>query len=179
MCLSLVSLGEFEFGDGGKKRGKEKAGYDILFGHRRYMAYKLLAETAPQKYAAIPCIVKRDVDRDKIIEMQLIENIQRENISVLDFKNSLIELKNRGMPHQEIGDHIGKSLGYVKNLFYVIKTINENSDIEAFIEENEKVTMTDIRETQMLPSHEQLRLLKLREAAFWEALPSSRKKWRR
>lgn len=151
-------VGEHPLGDG----GEEKAEFDILFGHRRYLAYKLLAETAPQKYAAIPCIVKRDVDRNKIIEMQLIENIQRENISAMDLKNSLIELKDRGMTHQEIGDHIGKSLGYVKNLFSAIKTINENSDLETFIEENEKITMTDIRETQTLPSKEQLRLLKLR-----------------
>lgn len=148
-----------------RDRPQEKnnfGGYDILFGHRRYMAYKLLAEKAPVKYGSIPAIVKTDVNEREIVEIQLIENIQRENISAVDLKNSLTELKNRGQTHQQIATQLGKSLGYVKNLFSAIKTINENSDLEQFLEENEKITITDVREVQGLPVREQLRLLKLR-----------------
>ena len=138
------------------------AGFNIIFGHRRFFAYKQLVEKSTKKYAEIPCIVRNDVEETEIVELQLIENIQRENITAIEFKNSLVALKSRGLSHKEIAKNIGKTLGYVKNLFSAIKTINENSDLEALIKENEKITMSDIRELKGLTVREQMRIMKLR-----------------
>ena len=49
-------------------------------------------------YKILPCIVRDNIEECEIIELQLIENIQRENITPVELKNSLISLKNSGCP---------------------------------------------------------------------------------
>ena len=60
--------------------------YEIIFGHRRYKGYCFLNEQSPDQYTRINAIIK---DKDQfneaeIKEVQLIENIQRENLSAIE-----------------------------------------------------------------------------------------------
>lgn len=81
--------------------------YEIVFGARRYRATKLAGGTE------IPAIVRSYTDAE-VLEVQLIENLQREDMSPLDeargFKRLVDEAK---LTAQQIAERIGKSVEYV------------------------------------------------------------------
>jgi len=135
--------------------------YDILFGHRRYRAFVLLNQSDHNTFLKIKCIVKTkgDFDEKDIAIQQLIENVQRENITGRDMRKALDGLKKSGLTHREIADHLGKSEGYVKNMFMTIRAVNESPELAAVLESHTGVTLADIQTVRPLPLRNQLDLL--------------------
>ncbi len=83
--------------------------YKIIAGERRFRACKMAGINE------IPVIIK-DVDDSKIMELALVENLQRENLSSLEEAKgykSLIE--NYGFTQENIAKTIGKSRSYITN----------------------------------------------------------------
>jgi ParB family chromosome partitioning protein len=88
-------------------RRREAGRYEIVFGERRYRA----ARTAG--LAEIPAI-EREYDDKAVVEVQIIENVQREDVHELDEANGYRELiDHHGYTAKSIGERIGKSQEYV------------------------------------------------------------------
>ena len=149
-----------------KKLENEKDKYEIVFGHRRYRAMSLLFKNHGEKYSKIQAIVLGDenMSEDEIKEVQLVENIQREDLSQYELKEALEVLKKQGLSHKEIGDKLGKSEQYVKHIFSTIKQINNNEELDSLLKSATGgtfgITLADIRVVSPLPAKNQIALLK-------------------
>ena len=135
--------------------------YEIVFGHRRYKGYCFLNKRDPGKYTKIEAIVKdkKDFDENKIKECQLIENLQRENLTPAETVEAFKHLREKGYTNKMIADTLGKSEGFVHNTFSSIKAISKNPELEEMIKTNVNVSLTDIQEVKPLPFKFQIKLL--------------------
>ena len=136
--------------------------YEIIFGHRRYKGMVFLNKSEPDNYLKVKCIVKekKDFDQDEITEIQLIENIQREDLTASEMKEALLYFKQKGLAYKEIAEKIGKSEGYVKNLFMSINILNENKELNELVKSHAGVTLADLQEIKVLPFKFQVELIK-------------------
>jgi ParB family chromosome partitioning protein len=135
-------------------------GYVVKAGHRRFMAYKKLYQEDSEKYHSIRCIIS-DTQNTTII--QLVENVQREDLSQQDLYRALNELRDQGMTLRQIAEVMGKSEGYVKSLFVGVNEINRDKDLKNMIG-NAGITIRDVAETKPITDKNQrLELLEERK----------------
>lgn len=88
---------------------KTPAGYQIIAGERRWRASKLAGLTH------VPVIV-RETSPKGMLEMALVENVQRVDLNPLDRAKGFERLMNEfGLTTSEIAVRIGKSVAYVSN----------------------------------------------------------------
>jgi len=138
---------------------KEGDVYFVKTGHRRFMAYKELYKKDRDRFHSIRCII---TDNDNIVEIQLVENLLRVDISQLDFAYALNALKEKGMTHKEIANVLGKSEGHIKNLFMGINEINKYPALKDLISQF-KVTIQEIADTKGIKNmQDRLDILKKR-----------------
>ena len=84
--------------------------YQLIAGERRLKASQLLG------LEKVPVIVRDEVKEDQKLELSLIENIQRKDLSVLEKAIAYKKLHEEwGLSHQEIGERLGKSRPVVSN----------------------------------------------------------------
>jgi len=89
---------------------KSIKGYELVAGERRTRASKLAGLTT------IPAIIKDFNDQD-MMEIALIENIQRENLNPIEEAESYANIiKLRGFTQEEFAKKFGKSRSYVTNI---------------------------------------------------------------
>jgi len=94
---------------------KSIKGYELVAGERRTRASRLAGLTK------VPAIIKEYNDQE-MMEIALIENIQRENLNPIEEANALASIiKSTGMTQEEIGKKFGKSRSYITNLLGLIK----------------------------------------------------------
>lgn len=117
--------------------------YIIKFGNRRFLALKKLNQMNNEHFKIITCIVSNS---ENIILDQLIENVQRIDISPKELCNVLSTMRKEGLQLKEIAMVMGKSEGYVKNLFVVINELEKDNDLKEYFYGNGAVTMLDIKE---------------------------------
>ena len=77
--------------------------YIIIFGARRYRASKIANKTT------IPAFIKNNLKRT----VQIIENLQRENLSTRETLESIRELLDEGLTKSQISREIGKSPSFI------------------------------------------------------------------
>jgi ParB family chromosome partitioning protein len=123
----------------------------VKTGHRRFMAYKRLYDTDPERFHSIRCIVSNN---DNLAIVQLVENVQREDLSQIDLYNALTALREQGMSHREIALTMGKSEGYVKNLFIGVNEVKNDYELETLIKSHAGVTLQDVAETKAILGHQ-------------------------
>ena len=92
-------------------RGADKGGFfEIISGERRLRAARLL------NISKVPCIVNTEIDDMSSLEMALIENIQRDDLTPIElahtFKNLINEYK---YTHEALSKRIGKSRVAITN----------------------------------------------------------------
>ncbi len=89
--------------------------YQIISGERRYRASKLAGLTA------IPAYV-RTADDQQMLEMALIENIQRENLNAIEISLSYQRLISEcHLKQEELGERVGKNRATVNNYLRLLK----------------------------------------------------------
>ncbi len=90
--------------------------YQIISGERRFRAFHLL------KKETIPVVVLADIDDIRMLEMALVENIQRENLNeietALSYQRLLFEC---GLSHQQLSEQVGKSRSSITNTLRLLK----------------------------------------------------------
>ncbi len=102
-------------------------GYEIVAGERRWRAAKNV------DLKEIPCIIK-ELSEDKLVEISLIENLQREDLNHIEeafaYKGLIEEY---GMTQERISKIIGKSRPYIAN---TLRLLNLHEEIQQMIIES-------------------------------------------
>ena len=94
---------------------KSIKGYELIAGERRTKAAKIAGLNT------IPAIIKEFNDQE-MMEIALIENIQREDLNPIDEALSISNIiKLRGYTQEEFASKFGKSRSYVTNLLGLLK----------------------------------------------------------
>ncbi len=102
--------------------------YQIISGERRFQASKLAGLTA------IPAYV-RTANEQGMLEMALIENIQRENLNPIEIGLSFQRMMSEcGLKQEELGDRVGKNRATVANFVRLLKL---PPDIQACIRDGQ------------------------------------------
>jgi len=103
-------------------------GYDIVVGERRFRASKLAGKHK------IPAIVKELSDQ-QMMELAIIENLQREDLNPLEEAKSYETLMNHlKLTQAEAADRLGKSRSYIANL---LRLLNLPQEIKTMINQKE------------------------------------------
>jgi ParB family chromosome partitioning protein len=135
--------------------------YSVKTGHRRFLAFKELYDETPDRFHSVRCVIS---DAANIPVIQLVENVQRLDLSDIDLFNALNILKEQGSSLKQIADVLGKTENYVKKIFTGINEIKQDPELKAYIG-SAGGTIQDILETSGIPNKEdRLSLLEQRKA---------------
>ncbi|HIR49149.1 MAG TPA: ParB/RepB/Spo0J family partition protein [Candidatus Faecimonas gallistercoris] len=124
---------------------KSIKGYEIIAGERRVKASKIAG------LEEIPAII-RDFSDEEMMEIALLENLQRENLNPMEESRAykkLIETLN--ITQEELAKKLGKSRSYITNM---IGLQNLPNQIQDFISEN-KMSMGHARVLSKLENEDQ------------------------
>ena len=114
---------------------KSIKGYEIIAGERRVRASKIAG------IATIPAIV-REFDDEKMMEIALLENLQRENLNCIEEAMAYLKIiETKGLTHSEFAKIIGKSNAYVTNM---VGLLNLPDTVKDMVIKNE-LSMTHAR----------------------------------
>ena len=128
---------------------KSIKGYEIIAGERRVRASKLAG------LEKIPAIV-RDFSDEQMMEIALLENLQRENLNVIEEALAYKSLIEKLMLTQEqLSKRVGKSRSHITNILGILRLPKEIQDM---IVEG-KLTMGHARVISKLESIEQMMML--------------------
>ena len=96
-----------------RKKGR---GHEIISGERRLRAMRHLGEKR------IPAIVKEKISDGKMLEMALVENIQREDLNDIELGKSyqrlIVECR---LSHKDLSERIAKSRSAITNTIRLLK----------------------------------------------------------
>ncbi len=114
---------------------KSVRGYDLIAGERRLRASKLAGQIN------IPAIVV-DFDDQQMMEISLLENIQRENLNVIEEARAYDQLiKTYHYTQEQVSSRVGKSREHVTNLLRLLRL---PEDVQQYVVEK-KLSMGHVR----------------------------------
>lgn len=125
---------------------KTPAGYQIIAGERRWRAAKLAGNTH------VPAIVRETTPKG-MLEMALVENVQRVDLNALDRAKGFERLMNEfGLTSSEIAVRIGKSVAYVSNTMRLLTLPDALKDglLSGLISEGHARAMAAIDDTDLM-----------------------------
>jgi len=98
-----------------REDGKGEGKYIIISGERRYRAARLI------ELETIPAYI-RTVDDDQVVEMALIENIQREDLNAIEIALTFSKLIDAdGLTQEQLATRVGKKRATVANYLRLLK----------------------------------------------------------
>lgn len=125
---------------------KSIKGYEIVAGERRTKASKIAGKTT------IPAII-RDFNDTQMMEIALIENIQRENLNPIEEANAYEKiLTAENITQEELAKKFGKSRSYITNILGILR-LPEN--IKNYVIEG-KLSLGHARTLSKLENPEQI-----------------------
>jgi ParB family chromosome partitioning protein len=128
---------------------KSIKGYELIAGERRTKASKLAG------LKTIPAII-RDFNDQEMMEIALIENIQRENLNPIEEANAFDNIiKSTNMTQDEIAKKFGKSRSYITNILGLIKLPEETKKLV----ETGKLSMSHARSLSKLEDMDEINKL--------------------
>lgn len=89
-------------------------GYQLIAGGRRLRAAKLAG------LKSIPALVRSPSD-SKLLELSLVENLQREDLNPLERAKAYQRLKEAGLTQEELASRLGKSRSEVANTLRLLR----------------------------------------------------------
>lgn len=97
-------------------------GYELICGERRLRA------TEKAGFTSIPALIK-DVADDKLLELALVENIQREDLNAIEEAQAYLRLvEERGLSQDQVADRVGKNRATVANTIRLLRLPREVLD---------------------------------------------------
>jgi len=108
---------------------EDEHGYRVVTGERRFKAAQLAG------LQEIPCILKK-LDEKGVLTHQLIENLQREDLSPIDEAAALKRLLDSGFTQVQVAKQIGKSQPYISKSLRILELP------KAIIEEAQKIEVS-------------------------------------
>ena len=119
--------------------------YQIISGERRVRAFRFL------KRESVPCIVKEMVTDREMLELALVENIQREQLNEIEkaaaYKKLIMEF---GYTHEDLAKQVGKSRAAVTNS---MRLLNLPEEVQQMLRRDE-LSMGHARALLSLESEE-------------------------
>jgi len=125
---------------------KTPAGYQIIAGERRWRASKLAGLTH------VPVII-RETSPKGMLEMALVENVQRVDLNALDRAKGFERLQTEfGLSTSEIATRIGKSVAYVSNTLRLLTLPDALKDglLSGLISEGHARALAAIDDTSLM-----------------------------
>lgn len=125
---------------------KTPAGFQIIAGERRWRASKLAGLTH------VPAII-RETSPKGMLEMALVENVQRVDLNPLDRAKGFERLMNEfGLTTSEIAVRIGKSVAYVSNSLRLLSLPDALKDglLSGLISEGHARALAAIDDTSLM-----------------------------
>ena len=123
--------------------------YQIVAGERRWRAAKLAGLTE------VPVVV-RDVEDDHLLEITLVENLQREDLNPIETAQAFHRLVDElHLSHEEIGRRTGKDRTTITNLLRLLRLAPDIQDLVA----EYRLSMGHARAILALPTPELQRSL--------------------
>lgn len=114
---------------------KSIKGYEIVAGERRFRASKLACKET------IPAIVRNFTD-EEMMEIAVLENLQRENLNAVDEANAYKTLmENLHLTQDQVSKRVNKSRSHITNLLGILAL---PEDVLTLVKEN-KLTMGHAR----------------------------------
>jgi len=98
---------------------KSRDGYELVAGERRWRAGRMASmETVP--------VVVQDLADDRLLEITLIENIQREDLNPIEVAQAFERMgRELDLSHEEIGRRTGKDRSTVTNMLRLLRLPDE------------------------------------------------------
>jgi ParB family chromosome partitioning protein len=94
---------------------KAESGYELVAGERRWRAAKIAG------MQTVPAIIQ-DFSQERLLELALIENIQREDLNPIEAAHAFDRLaREMGLSHDEIGRRTGKDRSTIANSIRLLK----------------------------------------------------------
>lgn len=132
--------------------------YEIIAGERRWRAAKLAG-------LDVISVIIKDINNREAAEISLIENLQRDDLSVIEEATAFKSLMEKHEFTQEmIAERIGRSRSYIAN---VMRILNLPPEILVMIEE-QKLSASHARTLLSLPTDKE------RIAAAWEIIEGNK-----
>ncbi len=120
---------------------KHGAAYELIAGERRWRASRLAG------LAEVPVVVQ-DFANDRLLEIALIENIQREDLNPIEAAHAFERLsREMGLSHEEIGRRTGKERSSIANMIRLLKL---PAEVQRLVAEN-RLPMGQARALLALP----------------------------
>ena len=124
-------------------------GYELVAGERRLRATK---ELGSEEISAIVV----DFDDDQMMEIALIENVQREDLNVIEEAMGYKSLVDRlGLTQEEVAKRVSKSRSHITNLLRLLRLPESTKTMVA----EEKLTMGHVRPLIMLENDKDIERL--------------------
>ena len=97
------------------RRNEEKDGYELIAGERRFRASKLVG------LSTVPVIVRNIVDEHTLLELALIENIQRTDLNPIEEAEAFQKLIDKfNYTQEEAAAKLGKSRSAIANILRLL-----------------------------------------------------------
>jgi len=125
---------------------KTPAGYQIIAGERRWRAAKIAG------LKVVPIVI-RETNPRGMLEMAIIENVQREDLNPIDRGRAFSRLLEEfGLTNQEIAEKVSKSKSYVSNSLRLLELPDTLKDglISGLITEGHARALSAIKDQQLL-----------------------------
>lgn len=129
--------------------------YELIAGERRWRAARMA------EFAMVPVVVQ-DVADGKLLEVSLIENIQREDLNPIEVAHAYDRLaREHGLSHEEIGKRTGKDRPTITNM---IRLLRLPPEVQLLLAEH-RLSMGHARAILGLPTGDHQRQLADKAAA--------------
>jgi ParB family chromosome partitioning protein len=104
-------------------------GYLLITGERRWRAARLAG------LATVPAVIRERIEEDQQLELALVENLQRRDLTPLEESRAFEQLRaGLGLSQQEIADRVGMDRSTVANSLRLLKL---PSEIQEMVERGE------------------------------------------
>ena len=114
---------------------KSVTGYEIIAGERRWRAAKMA------NLSTVPCVVY-EFDDSQMMEISILENIQREDLNPIEEANAYKNLMDRlGYTQEKLAKRVGKTREYCANMLRLLNLPKSVQDLVV----NKELTMSHAR----------------------------------
>lgn len=125
---------------------KSIKGYDIIAGERRVKASKIA------KKQTVPAIIRQLTD-EKMAEIALLENLQRENLTALEEAKAYKSLIDKlHLTQEQLAKKVSKSRSHITNMLGLLRLPNEVQDMVL----DKKITMGHARTLSKMEDKEEI-----------------------
>jgi ParB family chromosome partitioning protein len=105
-------------------REREAGGYELIVGERRWRASQLAGRET------LPAVV-RDQSAPALLELALVENVQRHDLNPMELAHAFRELIDRGHTQEDVGRRVGLDRSTVANALRLLELPGElQADVE-------------------------------------------------